>query len=179
MSNERDTDGSNSEGGQADSQSGRDMRGRWVSGHSGNRMGRPKKKRPEPVPDQSDIRWFANTMIEVNSNGERQSMDRRTALLNKMYESAMKGSVYMQRFFYMELEKNSERLAALRLHYEKLQMEWILNNPRFGEPDYEIPCEIELEMLQLRSLLHHYFPDDYPLDSLPRVEDKGEVGEDQ
>ena len=167
MSDERDNDKSKSEGSKTERQPRRDARGRWVSGHSGNRKGRPKKKRPEPVPYQGDIRWFANLMIEVASNGEMQSMDRHTALLHKMYERAMKGSVTMQRFLYKEFKRNSERLATLRVHYEKLQIEWIINNPRFGEPGYEIPFEIELEMQQLKRLLHHYFPGDYPLEGPP------------
>ena len=169
MSDERDSDKSNSEGSKTESKPRRDARGRYVKGYSGNVKGRPKKQRPDPVPYQGDIRWFANLMIEVASNGELQSMDRRTALLSKMFESARKGSVTMQRFLYKEFEKNSERIAATRARYEKLQVEWIINNPRFGEPDYEIPLEIELEMLELRNLLHHHFPDDYPLEGFPNV----------
>ena len=174
MSDERDSDKSNSEGSKTESKPRRDARGRYVKGCSGNVKGRPKKKRPEPVPYQGDIRWFANLMIEVNSNGERQSMDRRTALLNKMYESAMKGRVSMQRFLYQEFERNAKRLAEARVRYEKLQMEWIFNNPNFKDPDFEIPIEIEVEMLQLRHTLHHYYPDEYPLGGPPEVDEDDE-----
>ena len=148
----------------------RDAGGRWLPGHCPNRKGRPKKKAKVP-PDQSDIRIFANTMIDVVSNGQKETMDRRTALLAKMFEDAMKGRVSQQRFLYREFEKNSERLAATRAHYERLIMDWIVDNPDLGEPDFEIPVEVELEMLSLRTLLNHYFPGDYPLDGVPAYDD--------
>ncbi len=64
----------------------RDARGRWLPGNCPNPKGRPKKK-PKVLPDQSDIRIFGHTMIDVLTNGQKETMDRRTALLNKMFDS--------------------------------------------------------------------------------------------
>ena len=68
-----------------------------MPGNCPNPKGRPKKK-PTVLPDQSDIHIFYNTVIDVLTSGQTEMMDRRTALLSKMFESAMKGRVSMQRF---------------------------------------------------------------------------------
>ena len=143
----------------------RDARGRWLKDYCPNPKGRPKKK-PKVYIDQADIRIFGSTMIDVTANGQKETMDRRAALLNKMFETAMKGKVSMQRFLYLELEKNAKQLAAARVHYDQLMLDWFVNNPDLRKPDYEIPIEVEVEMLSLRSLLNHYFPSDYPLDGM-------------
>ena len=88
-------------------------------------------------------------------------MVRRAALLNKMFESAMKGRVSMQRFLYREFERNAERLVAARVRYDQLMLDWFVNNS--GPDRREIPFEVEVEMESLRTLLNHYFPSDYPL----------------
>ncbi len=80
----------------------RDARGRWLPGNCPNPKGRPKKKKPTVLRNQSDIHFFGNTMVDVLTNGQKEKMDRRTALLNKMFESAMKGKVSQQRFLYKE-----------------------------------------------------------------------------
>ena len=82
-----------------------------MPGNCPNPKGRPKKK-PTVLPDQSDIHIFHNTVIDVLTSEQTEMMDRRTALLSKMFESAMKGRVSMQRFLYKEFERNDERLAA-------------------------------------------------------------------
>ena len=105
-------------------------------------------------------------------------MDRREALLGKIFESAMKGNAPMQRFLYKEFERNDERIAAARVRFEQLQFHWIINNPNLKRPDYEIPIEVELEMLGLQSLLHHYFPNQYPPVQRPRDRDDGEREDD-
>ncbi len=94
-------------------------------------------------------------------------MDRRTALLNKMYESAMKGRVSQQRFLYKEFERNNERLAATMVRYDRLMIDWYVNNPAPGKPRVDMPLEVELEIMQLRGLLNHYFPGSYPPMALP------------
>ena len=90
-------------------------------------------------------------------------MDRRTALINKMFETAMKGRVSMQRFLYQEFEKNAKQLAAARAHYDRLMFDWVIDNP-VRKPDFDIPFEVEVEMASLRALLNFYFPNDYPID---------------
>ncbi len=141
-----------------------------MPGNCPNPKGRPKKK-PTVLPDQSDIHIFYNTVIDVLTSGQREMMDRRTALLNKMYESAMKGRVSQQRFLYKEFERNDERLAATRLHYERLMFDWYVNNPAPGKPRVDMPLEVELEIMQLRGLLNHYYPGSYPPNGIPGNDD--------
>ncbi len=92
----------------------RDARGRWLKGHCPNPKGRPRKKIQADY-DPGDIRHFGYTVIDVAVNGQIETMDRRTALLHKMYESAMKGRVSMQRFLYNEFARNDEWLAVRAL----------------------------------------------------------------
>ena len=139
----------------------RDARGRWRPGYCPNLKGRPKKKRPKVLYDEADIRIFSHTLVEITANGQMEMMDRRTALMNKMFESAMKGKVSMQRFLYMEFERNAERLAAARAHYSRLIFDWVLDNPEFGKNDFDMPLEVEVEIESLRSMLNYYFPDQY------------------
>ncbi len=74
----------------------RDARGRWLKGSSPNPRGRaPKEVFKDYSP--SDVRHFANTLIELTVNGQPEKMDRRAALLNKVFESAMSGKVSQQR----------------------------------------------------------------------------------
>ena len=143
----------------------RDARGRWRPGYCPNTKGRPRKK-PKTIIHEADIQIFGNTLIDVVSNGQKVSMVRRSALLNKMFESAMKGRVSQQRFLYKEFERNAERLAAARVHYDRLLFDWIINNPDFKKHDFEMPFEVEVEMGSLRVLLNHYYPWDYPLDGV-------------
>ena len=140
----------------------RDARGRWLPDYCPNPKGRPRKK-PKRIVDESDIRVFGHTMIDVVSNGQKETTIRRSALLNKMFESAMKGKVSMQRFLYKEFERNDERMAAARVHYDQLLMDWIINNPDFRKPDFEIPIEVEAEMEGLRNMLNYYYPFNYPI----------------
>ncbi len=132
----------------------RDARGRWLPKYCPNPKGRPKqKKKPKVSYDQSDIRIFGNTLVDIVANGQKETMDRRTALINKMFESAMKGRVSMQRFLYKEFERNDKRLAAARVHYDRLLMDWVINNPDYSKPDFDIPFEVEVEMASLEALL--------------------------
>ena len=143
--------------------SSRDANGRWKKGFCPNPKGRPRKRK-DPNYDPSDIFYFKNTLIEVRTKDGPQLMDRRAALNSKMFEDAMRGKVSMQRFLYAEFERNDERLAAMRLHYEKLVTKWIINNEEFDGLDGEsIPKEVQIELAQLQSLLNHYYPGQYPI----------------
>ncbi len=122
-----------------------------MPGNCPNPKGRPKKK-PTVLPDQSDIHFFRNTVIGVLTSGQKEMMDRRTALLNKMFESAMTGKVSMQRFLYKEFRKNDELLAATINHYERLMTDWYVNNPAPGKPRVEMPLEVEIDIIQLRGV---------------------------
>ena len=141
----------------------RDANGRWLPGHCPNPRGRPKKIHIEEQ-DQSDMRHFADTFIDVVTNGKIESMDRRAALNNKMFESAMKGRVSMQRFLYAEFERVDQRLAEVIVRYQQLMNYWHIEHPDVGKSDFKIPPEVEVELEQLRDLLNHYFPGDIPFE---------------
>ena len=64
----------------------RDANGRWLPGRSPNPNGRPRKKQPKLLVGQSDLQTFGNTLDEIVINGEVGLMDRRSTLLNKLYE---------------------------------------------------------------------------------------------
>ena len=149
----------------------RDARGRWRPGYCPNRKGRPKKKKPKVLYSEADIRIFGHTLIDFVVSGQKVTMDRRTALNNKMFESAMKGKVSMQRFLYKEFERNAERLAAARVRYDRLIFDWVLDNPEYGKHDFEIPLEVEVEIEDLREMLNFYFPGQYPLGGMSADDD--------
>ncbi len=140
----------------------RDARGRWLPGNCPNPKGRPKKKKPKVIRDQSDILFFSNTRVDILTNGQKETMSRRTALYNKIFESAMKGKVSMQRFLFKEFERSEDRLATLIAHHEQLVMNWLINNPAPGKPRVEVPLEIELEIIRQRALFNYYCPGAYP-----------------
>jgi len=144
----------------------RDASGRWRPGYCPNPKGRPRKK-PKTIIHEADIHIFGNTLVDVVSNGQNVSMVRRSALLNKIFESAMKGSVTQQRFLYHEIERNDKRLAVARVHYDRLLFDWIINNPVPGKPRVEVPLEVEVEMDSLRVRLNYYFPGQYPDRGMP------------
>ena len=150
----------------------RDAKGRWLPGHCPNPKGRPRKK-PKVIQDRSDLRIFGNTLIDIVANGEIDTMDRRAALTHKMFESAMKGRVTMQKFLYQEFERNAERLAGLRLRYDRLMLDWVINNPDYTKREFEMPFEVEQEIIELRTLLSYYFPDQYSRDGV-RPDDRGD-----
>jgi hypothetical protein len=140
----------------------RDARGRWLKGHCPNSKGRPRKK-ADPRYDPGNIWYFGNTLIDITAGGQKETMDRRAALLHKMYESAMKGKVSMQRFLYAEFERTDVRLAGARLRLAQLMTKWVIENDDCDGLDGEnIPFEVQLEILGLQSFLHHYFPRQYP-----------------
>ncbi len=149
----------------------RDAKGRWLPGYCPNPEGRPKKK-PKVFLDQSDIRVFGQTMINITVNGQTEWMERRTALNNKIFEDAMKGKVSMQRFLYQEFAKNDKLLAATINHYDQMMLYWYFSHPDIGKRDFDIPIEVELEILGLRAALNHYFPGNYPPNGIPENNDR-------
>ena len=150
---------------------GRDARGRWQKGHCPNPKGRPRKQKFENY-DPSDIRHFANTQVELMMNGEPVKLDRRAALLSKMFESAMKGRVSQQRYLMGLFEKNDVRLAQLRDRYNTLLHRWVLDNPNYKGFDESLTREQQLELLSLASTLNHYHPGQYEALLRPFIESK-------
>ena len=62
-------------------------------------------------------------------------------------------------------------MADIRVRYDELMMDWIVDNPDQHRPGFKLPAEVELEMLRLRAFLNHYFPNDYPLTIEPPRDD--------
>jgi hypothetical protein len=153
-----------------DPRRGRGARGRWQKGHCPNPKGRPKKQ-PKVYRDQSDLHFFGTTMVEVMVNGEIEMMDRREALINKIYESAMKGKVTNQRWLFREFEKNDESLGETLARYYEMMHHWIIDNPDLGKRDFVMPHSVELQLLKYRKVLNHYFPGSYPPNGWAESED--------
>ena len=135
----------------------RDARGRWRKGHCPNPKGRPRKKRFKNY-NPSDVQHFANTQIELMVNGQPETLDRRAALLNKIFESAMKGRVSQQRYLMGLFEKKDAELAELRHQYDRFLHEWVLDNPNFKNFDDSLSHEQQLILLKLGATLNHYYP---------------------
>jgi hypothetical protein len=109
------------------------------------------------------MRIFANTLVPITISGKTQLVPRGEALIQKLFERAMKGNVSALRYLHGEFSKNTEMLAELKAQYDRLVYDFILNNPDFGRSGYELPTELVNHMTGLRTLLNFYFPDDYPL----------------
>ena len=136
----------------------RDANGRWLPGRSPNPNGRPRKKQPKLLVGQSDLQTFGNTLDEIVINGEVGLMDRRSTLLNKLYESAINGSVYAQRYLDEKFAKNDELHAMNRILYEDRVAEWLIDDQGRNKPFDEIPFKIKLEIISLGTTLNHYYP---------------------
>ena len=139
---------------------GRDARGRWKTGHCPNPKGRPKKRRYENY-NPSDLRDFMNTQIEVSTAEGTQKMDRRTALMNKLFEGAMKGKVTPIRILLADIRESDQQLAELRLEYERLETELIHDNPEFKDFDDSLTRQQRIDLLGMATTLNHYYPGEY------------------
>src|SRR5215217_5633185 len=76
----------------------RDERGRFLKGECGNPNGRPRKPL---LYDETDPLVFANTLVQATVNGQPRLYTRRLLNKEKMFQSAMGGSVRAQ----LEFEK--------------------------------------------------------------------------
>ncbi len=139
---------------------GRDARGRWKKGHCPNRKGRPKRKRFKNY-DPSDPRHFFSTQIEVMTADGPQEMDRKAAVMHKLFESAMKGGATAQRMVFAMIEKNDRQLAELRLEYERLEAKLIHDNPDFKDLDESLTRQQRIDLLGMATTLNHYYPGQY------------------
>ena len=139
----------------------RDAHGRWKPGYCPNPKGRPHKANKIDV-DRADMSRFMNTEVEIRVGGKLVDMTREEALLNKMFEDAMKGKVSNQKFFYEQLQQRKRDLAELRHEYEKLITEWIIENPNWRSDGIEsLPLPVRIQLVSLEALLHNLYPDSY------------------
>lgn len=98
----------------------RDGRGRFLE--SGNLNGRPTKVNLIGV--DADPYIFANSSLELNLNGEIVTMTRQEALLNKLYQQAMKGNVRAIVYLDQKFEEANEIIANARLDLPELLQKW-------------------------------------------------------
>lgn len=138
----------------------RDARGRLLPGHCPNRKGRPKKKRFKNY-DPSDPRHFFSTLIEVATADGPQVMDRRTALLNKIFEGAMKGKATPMRMLMAMIKETDQQLAELRLHYDRMECALIHDNPNFKSLNESLTVQQKIKLLTTAATLNHYHPGQY------------------
>ena len=138
----------------------RDARGRWLPGHCPNRKGRPKKRRFKNY-NPSDPRHFFATQVEVMTANGPEMMDRRTALLYKAYEGAMKGKVTPMRMMMGMIKENDQQMAELRVEYDRLLSTLILDNPDFKSIDESLTPRQRIELFGMATTLNHYYPGQY------------------
>lgn len=98
----------------------RDARGRFLG--CGNLRGRPRKVNLTGVDASPYI--FANSKLELNLNGENVTMTRQEALLNRLYQQAMKGDVRAIIHLDRKFEEANETIANARLDLPDLLQKW-------------------------------------------------------
>lgn len=139
----------------------RDAHGRWVPGYCPNPRGRPTKSKG-PTKDETEIWTFGQTKIQIRTGGEIKTMERREALLHRIFEDAMKGKTSAQKFLYEQFEQREMDIAEFRQRYEELVNDWIINNPKFKTLGINsIPLQVRIEIAALESLLNYLFPESY------------------
>ena len=99
-----------------------------------------------------------NTQIEVTTADGTHTMDRKTALLNKLFEGAMKGKATPMRMLLADIKVSDRQLAELRRNYERLEAELIHDNPDVKDIDESLTCQQRIELLGMASALNHYYP---------------------
>ena len=89
------------------------------------------------------------------------TLDRRAALLSKIFESAMAGRVPQQRNLMILFEKADANLAEIRGRYDQLLNAWMLDNPEFKAVDESLTSAQRHELFILANVLEHYHPGHY------------------
>ncbi len=95
---------------------GRDAKGRWVKGTTGNRSGRPPKV---PDYDMADVYNFSQFPTEIAIGGEQQLMTRHEVVLLKVFETALKGRITAQKYLLEKFEAAAMSKEYLQLWLEK------------------------------------------------------------
>ena len=88
---------------------GRDAKGRWVD-RSGNPNGRPCKI---PDFDMADFVNFGEKTIKLKISGEETVMTQHEAVLQAMFQSAMKGRITAQRYLLEHIKNDMERVMRM------------------------------------------------------------------
>lgn len=95
---------------------GRDAKGRWAKGTSGNQNGRPRNVFDY---DMADVYNFSKFPMEITVAGEKQLMTRHEVVLMKLFETAMKGRITAQKFLIEKFEEANFSRESVDLWLEK------------------------------------------------------------
>lgn len=98
----------------------RDARGRFLG--CGNLSGRPIKVNLTGVDASPYV--FANSNLELNLNGENVTMTRQEALLNRLYQQAMKGDTRAIIYLDKKFDAANETVANAQLDLPDLLKKW-------------------------------------------------------
>ena len=95
---------------------GRDAKGRWTKGTSGNQNGRPRNVFDY---DMADVHNFSQFPMEITVAGEKQLMTRHEVVLMKLFETAMKGRITAQKYLIEKFEEANLSIANVEVWLEK------------------------------------------------------------
>ena len=95
---------------------GRDAKGRWIKGTSGNPNGRPRKVADL---DFADVHNFSQYPMEIVVGGEKQLMTRHEIVLFKAFESALRGRITAQRYLIEKFEEAENERGYINLQLER------------------------------------------------------------
>lgn len=119
---------------------GRDAKGRWTKGTSGNLNGRPPNVADL---DMADVYNFSQFPTEITIAGEKQLMTRHEVVLLKLFEFAMKGRITALRILLEKFEQADSSRENIQCLYEK----WA---ERMEDDPDSVPIEVKRWMKMVR-----------------------------
>tara|TARA_R110000868_G_scaffold189300_1_gene432215 strand:- start:14885 stop:15352 length:468 start_codon:yes stop_codon:yes gene_type:complete len=123
---------------------GRDAKGRWVD-RSGNPNGRPCKI---PDFDMADFVNFGEKTIKLKISGEETVMTQHEAVLQAMFQSAMKGRITAQRYLLEHMAEATLSVAFVQARYAEYS-EALATNPN------SIPDNIKNDMERVMRMVEY------------------------
>ena len=111
---------------------GRDAKGRWTKGMTGNPNGRPLNVFEY---DMADMYNFSQFPMEITVAGKKQLMTRQEVVVMKLFETAMKGRITAQKYLI-------EKFEAAILSKETVEL-WLEQwAERMDEDPESVPLEV-------------------------------------
>ena len=111
---------------------GRDTKGRWTKGMTGNPNGRPLNVFDY---DMADMYNFSQFPMEITVAGKKQLMTRQEVVVMKLFETAMKGRITAQKYLI-------EKFEAAILSKETVEL-WLEQwAERMDEDPESVPLEV-------------------------------------
>ena len=111
---------------------GRDARGRWAKGMTGNPNGRPLNVFDY---DMADMYNFSQFPMEITVAGKKQLMTRQEVVVMKLFETAMKGRITAQKYLIEKFEEANLSIANVEVWLEK----WA---ERIDDDPASVPLEV-------------------------------------